>query len=205
LKGNEPSLERPSLSNIQASLRGPAAIRVHQSLPVTNEPTVGSGNVTNEPTGAWGKLTNEAGREIVTNELGWLVRRVVSATNVAIVRFSHQGCTAGADVARAARLRSLQPRCDLRTIGFTRAICSENLRHLASNESSWHRTHFVPLQDGRERAIWYGLSPFKLLGCSLGVNLNRRRRDGTKGLKKRPLCATLPRCGDLIASEDGQM
>ena len=49
LRTSKPPFER------QASLRAPETIGVHQSLPVTNEPTVGSGNVTNEPNGAWGK------------------------------------------------------------------------------------------------------------------------------------------------------
>ena len=57
LRTYKPPFER------QASLRAPEAIWVHESLPVTNEPTVGSGNVTNEPTGAGGNVTNEAGRE----------------------------------------------------------------------------------------------------------------------------------------------
>jgi hypothetical protein len=49
---------------------------------------------------------------------------------------------------------------------------------------------FCHSKTGRERAIRYGLSHSKLFCCDLALNLDRRRRDGTKGLQKLPLCAT---------------
>ena len=60
----------------------------------------------------------------------------------------------------------------------------------SSNAGSWHRTELRHSKMGWKIARSFGVRPVEFAGCVLGVNVDRRMGDGTKGLQNVPFRAT---------------